>query len=159
MSTPVEIVSGSVAIPAGVETAVCTLTAWHPLVDVYVKGNGASNVIGSSWRLYGIAGGLKTLLASGVFTLASASGLQRVLAAVQGGGQTMELDVFSSTGVSATLVTGSLVGYDAEFQGTPDEESAGNSLVLTPADQIFGTLASWHPSLDIFVNGASDPKA
>lgn len=159
MSTPVEIVTGTVAVPAGVETTVCSLVAWHPLVDVYVKGNGAPNVIGSSWRLYGIAGPLKTLLASGVFTLASAAGLQRVLAGVAGGGQTMELDVFSATGGSAVAVTGSLVGYDAEFQGTPDAESVGNALILTPADQIFGTLAAWHPSLDIFVNGNHDVVA
>lgn len=159
MSTPLEIVSGNVTVSAP-ETLVCTLTAWHPKVDVYVDPKANPLALGTMWRVYAITtGGVRTLLAEGAFTGDSLSEGQRVVSC-DGGGDTIALYAQTDGQSTGSNLAAAMVGWDPNFQETPDVESQTATHALGfPAYTTFGTLSAWFPKVGVGVDASLGPAA
>lgn len=157
MSTALQTAVGTVALNTATETIVATLGAWSPKVDVYVDATANANAADSYWRVYGVVGGLKTLLASQQLPandIGTGQGV-RLLASVDVPlGSTIELHAKAAVGAVASI-RGCIVGWDPEFQGGTAIDTGTATTSLTPSAEANLFTLGWHPNVEVAVLGTA----
>lgn len=144
MSTATEIVSATVTL-TNVDQLVCTLTAWHPRVDIYVDPEGQGALVGAA--VFTLSGAPGANTGGGVLGSLTPS---RVASVVMPAGTTIAVNARSSVIVpGAVRVT--VVGWDPQFQASPVQVTASASHILTPGEPgTFFANVAWRPSVDVF---------
>jgi len=154
MTIPIDVEVGASALGAA-EVTIATLAAFAPKIDVYVDATADPLLLDSVWTVYAVpgAGGTATPLASA--TLRNIGAGLRLLAGVDGAGDTVVLKARSVRGVTAA-VTAALIGWDPNAQTTnvTDKLSAvlGGGVASGVVNQVVATGLAWHPSVDAFVS-------
>ncbi len=132
-----------------------TLTAWSPLVDVYIKGSDDEAVQNSTWEVFAVVGATRTRIASAQYDDLSGKG-QRIVKALAGKGTTIELWGKSNLQSSAAPIKAAIVGWDRNtFQDSDTDEDTDAFNYASGAAETLECSLDWHPNVCAFIEAGS----
>lgn len=152
-TTPLEVVTGTSAL-ASTETVLATLTAWHPLADAYVDAITSPLFDGATFRIYGVVGGNRLLLATRTYAGYAPGAGARIFEAVPIPlGMTVELAAVSIHGTTPPVQV-AIVGWDINAQTTNAADAVAVVTTLSPGGETPLASLPWHPAVALAVTGS-----
>ena len=155
-----EIAHGSSIISTN-EVLLATLSAWHPLVSVYIDPKSDPNVASCMFSVYAVVSGVRTLIQEAGYTYdGNFSQSQRIMNAVAGAGTTIELRAKTNGNATTQAIVGVIVGWDPNEIVTPDTEADLGTNPVGGTPTTFATLSQWYPLVDVLVDSTgANPTA
>jgi len=154
----IEIVKSTLVQVTNVETLISSLSAWQPRVDVYVDPNGDARALNTSWNLYAVDGGNRSLIASGRFADPDLAP-QRVLANVRGSGTTIALYAVTDNLPSGADIKVALVGWDPDNAETGNVQTTAKGTIALGSNYVTAATLAWQPEVSAMVDLSADAKA